>query len=266
MSWEGKLVVITGAANGIGAGLAQEAARRGARVLLGDRDAQGLAKIAEEIASAETMTLDVSAESEMDAFAECAVALGGADLFFNNAGIMRVGLSWEIPKADWDLTFAVNVGGVVNGIRSFVPRMIARGAPSRIVNTASVGGFMPSPIMAPYSATKFAVVAITEGLHHELAMVGAPVSVSLLAPGPVNTAIMAASSAGEVHPATQAFMHTMNRMMSEHGMAPQAFARLVFEAIDLGAYWIVPQPEALDPGLARRNAMIKDRAPPSFGL
>jgi len=257
-----KLAVVTGAAGGIGGGLAREAARRGYRVLMADYNEAALVKSANDIAGAEAFVTDVTDPSQVDALADRADALGGTDLLFNNAGVMSTGFTWEIPAADWERTMRVNVGGVLNGARSFIPRMIARGTPAHIVNTASVGGFLPSPLMAPYSATKFAIVAITESILCELEMLEAPIAVSLLAPGPVHSAIFKNSFAGPVHPATKGFVDYLQEMSDEHGMAPDAFAGLVFAGIERGDYWIIPQPETLDPLLEQRNSIIRERRKP----
>ena len=262
MSKSAPLAVVTGAASGIGGGLAREASRRGYRVLMADRDEAGLAKAAAEIPNGETLVVDVTDPAQVERLAERADALGGTDLLFNNAGIMATGLLWEIPAQDWDRAFAVNVSGVLNGARSFIPRMIARGTPARVVNTASVGGFLPSPLMAPYSATKFAVVALTESMMYELQLLQAPVAVSLLAPGPVHSAIFADPFAGAVHPATEGFVGQMRALLSRNGMDADPFAALVFDGIARGDYWLVPQPESLDPSLENRNAMIRERRSP----
>jgi NAD(P)-dependent dehydrogenase (short-subunit alcohol dehydrogenase family) len=263
----GKGAVITGAASGIGLGLAREAARRGMRLVLADRDRAALEAAARDIEGAVAVTTDVTDAGAVEALAEQAEAvLGGVDLLFNNAGIMATGFIWEIEPARWDASLAVNVGGVLNGLRSFVPRMLARGTPARIVNTASVGGFAPSPLMSPYSATKFAVVAITESLKAELDMLSAPIAVSLLAPGPVRSAIFDDPFGAVVHPATAEFVAYLRGMIAEHGMDPEPFAAAVFDAIGRGEYWIFPQPEAIDPMLERRTKMILERATPDFRL
>jgi NAD(P)-dependent dehydrogenase (short-subunit alcohol dehydrogenase family) len=263
----GRGAVITGAASGIGQGLAREAARRGMRLVLADRDAAGLAAIAGDLPDALAVPTDVTDPAAVEALAKAAYRhLDTVDLLFNNAGIMATGFTWEIDPARWDASLAVNVGGVLNGLRAFVPRMIAKGHSARIVNTASVGGFGPSPLMSPYSATKFAVVALTESLKGELDMLGLPIAVSLLAPGPVRSAIFDDPFSGPIHPATEAFVDHLRSMTGAHGMDPQPFAAAVFDAIDRGEYWIVPQPEALDPMLDARHAMIRDRAPPRFAF
>jgi NAD(P)-dependent dehydrogenase (short-subunit alcohol dehydrogenase family) len=268
MDFTGKTAVITGAASGIGLGLAREAARRGIRLVLADRDQEALREVANALPDALAVPTDVTDPVAVQALADRAFDhLGTVDLLFNNAGIMATGFTWEIEPARWDAALAVNVGGVLNGLRAFVPRMIAAGTPSRIVNTASVGGFGPSPLMSPYSATKFAVVSITESLKGELDMLGAPVAVSLLAPGPVRSAIFDDPFGGKtIHPATEKFVTMLRNMIAEHGMDPEPFAAAVFDAIARGDYWIIPQPEALDPMLERRHRMILDRTQPDFSL
>lgn len=256
------VAVITGAASGIGAGLAREAVRRGMKVVLADRDADALSAVATELGEAAlAIPTDVADAASVEALAAAAYAAHGkVDMVFNNAGVLSTGLSWEIPADRWQALLDVNIGGIVNGLRAFVPRLIAAGQPARIINTASVGGFLPSPFMAPYCATKFAVVALTESLAGELAMLGSPIAVSLLAPGPVKSEIFRE----QPDAASRDFHSAMTSMLDANGMTADAFAPLVFDAIDRGDYWIIPQPDALDEAFTARNATITARKPPSF--
>lgn len=258
------VAVITGAASGIGAGLAREGARRGMKVVLADRDAALLAKVAADIGDdAMAVPTDVTNPAALEVLADAAyAAYGQVDLLFNNAGVLSTGLSWEIPAARWQQSLDVNIGGIVNGLRAFVPRLIAANRPARIINTASVGGFLPAPLMAPYSATKFAVVALTESLAGELAMLKSQVQVSLLAPGPVKSEIFREAPTE----ASRGFHEVMTEMLDADGLTPDAFAPLVFDAIDRGDYYIIPQPEALDDGFAARSAAITAREAPKFYL
>lgn len=258
------VAVITGAAGGIGAGLAREAVRRGMRVVLADRDEVALAEIVRGIGdAASAVPTDVTDLAAMEALADKAYALHGqVDLLFNNAGIMHTGNSWEIPVEQWHRSWAVNVEGVLNGLRAFVPRLIAADRPARIVNTASTGGFLPAPLMAPYSATKFAVVALTESLAGELQALGAPVAVSLLAPGAVKSGIMREAPSE----ASAAFHKVMTDALDAMGMTGDEFAPLVFDAIERGEYWIFTHPDSLIPGFTARNRQILDGQPPQFFL
>ncbi len=263
---EGGTVVITGAASGIGLGLARHAATLGMRIAAADIDARALEQLANSL-DAEVLAIptDVSDPHAVDALADAVWQhFGEVDLLFNNAGVMSTGFSWEISAERWQRDKAINLGGVLNGLRSFVPRLLAAGRPARIVNTASVGGFLPSPLMAPYSATKFAVVALTESLHGELKLLRAPIEVSLLAPGPVQSAIFSAPfDAAGIHPATQQFVASMREMLTANGLAPESFAERVFEGIRQGRYWLIPQPEALDDPLRQRIEAILARREPA---
>jgi NADP-dependent 3-hydroxy acid dehydrogenase YdfG len=258
------VAVITGAASGIGAGLAREAARRGMKVVLADRDAAKLKAVADAIGDAAlAVPTDVTDPAALEALAEAAYAAHGqVDLLFNNAGVLSTGFSWEISAKAWQTSLDVNIGGIVNGLRAFVPRLLAADRPARIINTASVGGFLPAPLMAPYSATKFATVALTESLAGELAILNSKVQVTLLAPGPVKSDIFREAPSA----ASKGFHDAMVGMLEENGLTPDEFAPLVLDAVARGDYWIIPQPEALDDGFAARNARITTRQPPQFYL
>lgn len=259
------VAVITGAASGIGAGLAREAARRGMRVVLADRDEALLDEVARGIGDqAIAVPCDVTDPASLEALADAAwAAHGQVDLLFANAGVLASGFSWEIPAETWQKVIDVNLAGVVNTMRAFVPRLIAADRPARIVNTASVGGFLPSPMMAPYSATKFAVVALTECLAGELKMLGSQVEVSLLAPGPVKTEIFR-----EPPPESAAQFHQyMTALLDQNGLTPDAFAVLVHDGVERGDYWIIPQPESLEPIFSIRNkAILAGRFPEYFSV
>jgi NAD(P)-dependent dehydrogenase (short-subunit alcohol dehydrogenase family) len=259
---KGGVAVITGAGSGIGAGLARHASSLGMRLVLADIDPDALAKTrAALLGEAITVATDVRAAADVEALAVKAyAAFGDVDLLFNNAGVLSTGLSWEIPADTWQRSLDVNIGGVVNGIRAFVPRLLAANRPARIINTASVGGFLPSPLMSPYSATKFAVVGLTEAVAGELAMLKSPVGVSLLAPGPVKSDIFR-----EPPPdASSKFVGAMLEMLDENGLTPDEFAPLVFDAVIRGDYWIFPQSDRFDDRFSARNEMITQRQAPTF--
>lgn len=256
------VAVITGAAGGIGAGLAREAARRGMQVVLADRDEAALQEVARGIGNAAyAVATDVTDLAACEALAEKAYkAHGQVDLLFNNAGVLATGFCWEIPAEKWQKAWAVNIDGILNGLRAFVPRLIAADRPARIINTASVGGFLPSPMMAPYSATKFATVALTESLAGELQALGTQIGVSLLAPGPVKSGIFREAPPEQA----EQFHHVMTSMLDQHGMTGDEFAPLVLDAVERGEYWIFPQPEALEPTFSARNQAIVERKAPQF--
>ncbi|MDT4795187.1 1-deoxy-11-beta-hydroxypentalenate dehydrogenase [compost metagenome] len=264
---KGATAVITGAASGIGAGLARRAAEMGMRLVLADIDGERLQALGDSL-DTEVLAVptDVTDAAAVDRLAERAwERFGRVDLLFNNAGVMATGFTWEISQARFERSFAVNVQGVLNGIRSFVPRLLEQGSRSRIVNTASIGGFLPSPLMSPYSATKFAVVALTESLHGELRMLDAPIDVSLLAPGPVQSGIFDDPFGdAPAQPAVQGFVEQLRGMLQENGLSPEEFARRVFAGISEGRFWLLPQPELLDEALKARTEGILMRQDPQL--
>jgi len=183
--------VITGAASGIGLALARAVAARGMNVVLADHHEQRLAEAVTGLGAGSAawgVVADVTDPESVAALAEAAAdRFGPVHLLANNAGVLRPGTTHECPTEDWRAVFAVNVDGIVNGQRSFVPRMLAHGEPARVLNTASLGGLIAAPAMAPYIVSKHAAVAISESLAIDLA--GTNVGVTVLCPGGVATDI-----------------------------------------------------------------------------
>lgn len=165
----GKVVVITGAASGIGRALARAFSEKGARLHLVDIDADGVKSVAAELQAA-AHALDCTRAKAMGSLAdEIFSAEGRVDVLCNNAGVVCGGPVEEIPLKDWRWSVDVNLWGVIHGIRAFVPKMIEQGGESHIVNTASMAGLVPFPFVAPYVASKFAVAGLSEALDCELA-------------------------------------------------------------------------------------------------
>ncbi|MEU6977094.1 MULTISPECIES: SDR family NAD(P)-dependent oxidoreductase [unclassified Streptomyces] len=271
-TFAGRTAVITGASSGIGAGLARHAAALGMKLVLADVAADRLAAFAEELratgAEVEAVVTDVADPASVEALADTAYTrFGVVDLLVNNAGIMAMGYSWEIPAERWDAMLRINVGGYVNGIRAFVPRMLERGEQAWVVNVSSVGGLLPSPLMAPYSVTKFGTLALSESLHYELLMKGAPIQVSVVTPGSVRSEIFKAARPGEDEPPEiAAFNEQLQRLADEHGLTPEEHAERVFEMVAEGKYWAIPQPEQLFPALQPRTDMILGQENPRLRL
>jgi NAD(P)-dependent dehydrogenase (short-subunit alcohol dehydrogenase family) len=263
-AFHGGVAVITGAASGIGTGLARKARALDMRLVLADVQEAALREFAATLrGEVEVVPTDVADPAAMERLAERAYArFGQVDLLFNNAGVMSTGFCWEIEPERWRRCLDINFNGVLHGLRSFVPRLLRAGRPAHIVNTASVGGFLPSPLMAPYSASKFAVVALTESLRGELEMLGAPVGVSLLAPGPVKTGIFNDPFGPHAGPAARTFVDNLRTMLEQYGLTPDQFAEPVFAGIAAGQYWLIPQPEAFDEPFRQRNEGILARSTP----
>lgn len=187
----GRIVVITGAGSGIGRELAIHAARRGATLSLCDRDEAGLEQTLDLVrasgAKAEGQVVDVSDAEQMAVFGKTTIEQFGApDLLINNAGIAVIGGIMDTTLADWDRLLGVNIMGVVHGINAFVPAMAERGG-GHVVNVASAAGLLANPQLGGYSASKHAVVGLSEALRIELAP--HRIGVTAVCPGIIDTAI-----------------------------------------------------------------------------
>jgi NAD(P)-dependent dehydrogenase (short-subunit alcohol dehydrogenase family) len=182
--------VVTGAAGGIGRALAARLSSAGSRLVLADVDAVALAETAEELGAGAVPT-DVSDPRAVEALA---AAAPDADLVCLNAGIVgtAMGPPWEVSPEEWDAVFAVNVGGVVNGLRVFVPQLLALERPAHILITASLAGLTTFPGGGAYGASKHAVVAVAEQV--ALALADTEVGVTVLCPALVRTAMSPAGA------------------------------------------------------------------------
>ena len=188
----GRVAVVTGGASGIGLAMAERFAAEGMRLAIADIEQDALDAAAKQLgdSGAEVLAVrtDVSQAEEVDELAaRVRERFGGFHVVCNNAGVGGHGfLSWDGPVSEWQWVLGVNLWGVINGIRAFVPSLVEQNE-GHVVNTASLAGLTTIPFMAPYSATKHAVLAISEALFHELAILGSGVKVSVLCPGFVKT-------------------------------------------------------------------------------
>ncbi len=192
--FRGGVAVVTGAGSGIGEGLARTAAELGMRVALADVNVERMERVAAEIratgATAITVPTDVADPAAIDRLAARVHAeLGDVRLLMNNAGIEILGLTWELPTEVWEKAIRINVLGVIHGVRAFVPRMLAAGQPAFIGNLSSIGGLGMMAVQTPYILSKHAVLSFSECLRMEMDLVGSPISVSAVLPGPIATRI-----------------------------------------------------------------------------
>lgn len=232
-SFKGKVALVTGASSGIGESIALALAREGATVVLTARDRSKLDAVRERCAAsgsdAWVYEAEVSDEAQMQALADAVHARHGAlDILVNNAGVVMGGLSWEVETADWRRLHDINVMGVVHGIRAFVPQMIARGKGGHVVNMASVSGLVGTRGMATYSASKFAVVGLSQSLRLELHRYR--IGVSLVCPGYVKTPIQSkVKMVGAL--STPAAVQRMEREFERASLSPETVAERTLKAI-----------------------------------
>jgi NAD(P)-dependent dehydrogenase (short-subunit alcohol dehydrogenase family) len=247
----GKTAVVTGAASGIGLGLARKAAREGMNVVLADVEAPALADAEAEVGALGAGTLavetDVSKAEAVEALASKAFdRFGAVHLVFLNAGVFQAGVSWQRTEADWAWVLGVNLWGPIHGVRTFAPRLIEQAEPAHIVITSSMAGLMTVAYSGPYVVSKFAAAALAECLAHDLRAQGAEnVGVSCLVPGSVDTRIADSTRnrpdepPSEVQAPDHHFVaQTLREMTSTQGRHPDEAAAIVFDAIRRGDFWI----------------------------
>jgi NAD(P)-dependent dehydrogenase (short-subunit alcohol dehydrogenase family) len=275
----GKIAVVTGAASGIGLALCRRFGADGMRVMMADVEEPALDAAARSLADdgidvAATVT-DVSDPDSVDALARATLdRFGAVHLVCNNAGVAGGGPAWQVPVSAWTWIVGVNLFGVVHGIRSFVPHLIEQGE-GHVVNTASVAGLLASPGLGAYTATKHAVVGLSESLRHDLAAIGSPVGVSVLCPGFVRTRIAEADRnwparlgpppvADEQPGAEQKRQAVAGAIDS--GLDPALIAEAVRDAVVAGRFWILTHPEFNDAVSARFAEAVVGHDPESSGI
>jgi NAD(P)-dependent dehydrogenase (short-subunit alcohol dehydrogenase family) len=188
--FEGSVAVVTGAASGIGAGLARAFAEQGARLVLADVELAPTEELADELRRRAQGVLALRCDvSDPDAIRELAERAygeyGEVNVLCNNAGVCQGGPVHEMTPEDWQWLLSVNLLGVIHGCREFVPRMLIQPGSAHILNTASVGGFVSGGELGMYSTTKYAVVGYSEALAQDVARHG--IGVSILCPGWTDT-------------------------------------------------------------------------------
>jgi NAD(P)-dependent dehydrogenase (short-subunit alcohol dehydrogenase family) len=277
-SFRDRVAVVTGGASGIGRALAERFAAEGMKIVLADVEEGALTATAGEMSAAGADVLpvrvDVSRPEEIEALADRAYGkFGAVHVLCNNAGVSSGGLSWEVGADEWEWVLGVNLWGVVHGVRTFVPRMLAGGDEGHIVNTASVAGLVTSPGMGPYCVTKFGVVALSETLHHEFATIGAKLRVSVLCPAWVNTRIVDAdrnkpADVGLDRPPNPMFesLRELARGLTASGLAPARVADLVLAAIRDEQFMIFTHPDFTPLVRERMEAVLEQRNPAFIGF
>jgi NAD(P)-dependent dehydrogenase (short-subunit alcohol dehydrogenase family) len=277
-TFQGRTAVITGAASGFGLEASRIAAARGMNLVMADVQPDALDAAAAEItglgAQVLAYRLDVAKPAEVDAMAAATVARFGTPHFvFNNAGVAVGGLIWEMTLKDWEWVIGVNLMGVVHGIHAFTPMMLAAAKqdPSyegHIVNTASMAGLLSAPNMAVYSATKHAVVALTETLYQDLRLVTDQVGASVLCPYFVPTGIShsdrnrPAELAGGQPTRSQLVARAMSdKAVSSGKVTAATVAQSVFDAIAAQQFYIYSHPKQLGNVQSRMEDIIGSRNP-----
>jgi NAD(P)-dependent dehydrogenase (short-subunit alcohol dehydrogenase family) len=267
---QGKVAVITGGASGIGRAVAERAAAEGMKIVLGDIEEGPLARAADDLAGAGAEAIgvrtDVADRASVEALRDRALdSFGAVHLVHNNAGIGLGGPIWEVTEEDWRWILGVNLWGVIHGVATFTPLLLEQGE-GHIVNTASVAGLIVAPFLGPYNATKQAVVAISETLFKDLQTLAAPVGVSVLCPGFVQTRIAESDRnrpdwAPDRDTMGAAEVQGVVQNLVDGGIAPATVADRVIDAVRTNTFYILTHPE-LDIAITTRfEDIVQGRAP-----
>jgi NAD(P)-dependent dehydrogenase (short-subunit alcohol dehydrogenase family) len=273
---EGKVAVVTGAASGIGLGMATRFAQEGMKVVLADVEEPALQAAVTKLTQAEHQVIgvptDVSKPESVDALAKNAVeTYGKVHVLCNNAGVGGGrGLLWEASLKDWQWLINVNLWGVIHGMRAFVPAMLAHGEEAHVVNTASMAGITAGSGI--YGVTKHAVVSLSESLYIQLRMVQSMMGVSVLCPGFVKTNIADASRnrPPELQNENEPPLNPIEVMIGERmrqaiagGIAPEEVGGMVVDAVRNEKFWILTTNE-FDSYIRARGEGILERSNPAM--
>jgi NAD(P)-dependent dehydrogenase (short-subunit alcohol dehydrogenase family) len=250
----GKTAFITGGASGIGLGMARAFGREGMNVVLADIDSKAAAEAAEALAAeqikAAPVFVDVTERAAVrEAALEAIAVFGKIHVVCNNAGVAIGGQAGEVKAGDWDWIIDVNLKGVIYGFETFLPLIRSHGEGGHIVNTASLAGLISGPGSEPYSATKYAVVGMSEGWVQQLAPMG--VGLSVLCPGFVRTRIASSGRSRQdrygASPAGRddAFSALISQAI-DSGVDPDIVGARVVEAVKAGDLYIFTDPRFRD--------------------
>jgi NADP-dependent 3-hydroxy acid dehydrogenase YdfG len=264
MEFKDKVAIITGAASGIGLAIAKKCAKEGMKVVLVDIDEASLIEVKEELKSFKTDLLsvvcDVSKEKDIQLLSKKTMeTFGKIDLLFNNAGVSTGSLLWENSEEDWKWVLGVNLFGVINSIKTFVPIMLKQNNECHIINTSSIAGLTSAPGNSIYSVSKHGIVNISETLYYELKLAKAKIDISVVCPGFVKTRLIDAernrpkefkSLENRQSPQKQMINKVFNDGVL-NGISPEAVSEKIFEGIKAKKFYIFTDDDC--------KSMIKQR-------
>jgi NAD(P)-dependent dehydrogenase (short-subunit alcohol dehydrogenase family) len=265
-----KVAVITGAASGIGWGLAQRCAQEGMKVVLADVEESALKEAEKKLkdggADVLAVPTNVSRLTDIEALAQKTVStFGGVHLLFNNAGVQASGSLrhpvWENTLEDWEWLLGVNLWGVIYGIKVFLPLMLSQNTDCHVVNTSSMAGLIAEPQLVIYSVTKAGIIKLSEGLYLQLRQRKSSVGVSVLCPAFVSSRLNDAerNRPAELYnppeaqqPSEQPSLVKQFKKADRNVISPEQSADVVFKAIRGETFYIFTDPLV--------NMLFKQRA------
>ncbi|MEU6641762.1 SDR family NAD(P)-dependent oxidoreductase [Saccharomonospora sp. NPDC046836] len=266
----GTTAFITGGAQGIGLGIARSLARQGVTLAIADRDEAALDRAAAELApltDVATFPLDVRDRAGYTRIAdEVERRLGPVSVLCNNAGVAFPESLTDLSYELWDLAIEINFGGVVNGIQTFLPRMLDRDTPGHVVNTASAAGLVAA-VGPMYSSAKFAVVGLSEALRTQLDAAAAPIGVTVLCPGAVATNLAHTTQAtlatttgddrfDQARERIERLTPNVDAALTNHGIPPDSVGDLVVNAIKHNQLYVHTDRAGIDLITTRTDAIL----------
>lgn len=264
----GKVVVVTGAASGIGLAMAKAFGAQGCKIVMADIEVPALEAAMDELdASIERVAVrcDVSSGDAIEKLRdETLAAFGRVDIVCNNAGVGGGGPMSEMDLDAWQWVIDVDLWSVIHGVRVFLPLLLEQGS-GHIVNTASVAGLFSAPFMGPYNIAKYGVVALSETLFNELRMTESPVGVSVLCPSWVRTNI--GSSLRNKPGASSddaSILAEITRPLLESGLEPERVADEVVKAVKAKQFWIITHDDTNAAVTKRTQSIINRTDPPQL--
>jgi NAD(P)-dependent dehydrogenase (short-subunit alcohol dehydrogenase family) len=263
----GRIAFVTGGSSGIGLGLVKALAAAGMKVAFTYRQPQHRDAALEHFHTlpdqrVHAIQLDVTDRAAFKTAADEAerVLAGPVQVLINNAGVGVHGLMEHATYADWDWVMGVNVGGVINGVQTFLPRMLASGLPGHIVNVSSIGGIAALGSVGLYATSKFAVVGLSEALRTD--MIGRPIGVSVYCPGPVKSNIADSARSRPAQLAQSGYAAPGK----DEGAPPPEFMEQAMDAVTAAGYvldgirhnrlFIISHPEFRDVLTARSRLLL----------
>lgn len=272
--FEGRVAVVTGAASGIGKALAERFAAEGMKVVLADVEPEPLDAAVEAIRSTGADVLgvrtDVSSAEQVQALADATLErFGAVHILCNNAGVETGAAFADIPQRAWEWVLDLNLWGVLHGCRIFLPLIREQGE-GHVVNTASLAAFATGlPTFAPYTTSKFAILAASECLALELLAGGEDIGVTVLCPGVVNTRMPDAEPnrpadvpSSESDPMRQSILGQLRSLAAGTGMDPAEVAGMVVDAIRERRFFVLTHPEEAFAAVERRLEWMRTGVPP----
>jgi len=288
INFDGRVAVVTGAAGTLGRAVAGRAACLGMKLVLADADADGLERTSGELQAGGTEVLalvcDVRKGAHVEELADAAlVRFHGVHLLFNHACVAAGGLAWESSEADWDDVLGANLWGAIHGLRVFLPLMLEcadrdRRYRGHVVNTVPLAGLAGLPLLAANNVAAQAVLALSETLHHDLELIGAPVAVSVLcadaaASGAVEPARRRTDCARSSHKPTAGRRAAEQLLAQAGGVAhspadAEALAAMAFDAVRAGRFYVHADRDRAQAAAGRADALVHGALPaaPPFDL